>query len=261
VKKDAAQDRPGRSGIRPEASEHAYLQVAEAIRQRIASGQYQHDERIPSEKELCREFGLSLLTVRQAVGLLAGEGVLRKIPSKGTYVRKMDWQAASFYLRGLDDYLAEGRNTKVKILKARMEKMPDELAGPPGFSPGERVVRVERLLTSEELPIIVQESFLPCDPRRPIMESELEATYMAGLFTGGGSTGLIKNAAIDIRLGGLSQRRANLLGRPVDDKVFVLEYIFFDLSDRPVSQGSFWVVPEIMHLSGRVGLWPGGGGQ
>jgi GntR family transcriptional regulator len=246
--------RPGGS------SEHAYLQVVETLKKRIADGEYLADQKIPSEKELGLEFGLSLLTIRQAVGVLAAQGVLKKIPSKGTYVQKLNWQTASFHLVGLADHLAGDHDAKVKILKAGLEKVSEDLAGFLGVAPGTSMVRVERLLISEEQPIIFQESFLPCEPRRPIMESELEATYMAGLFSGRGDTGLIKKAAMDIRLGELDDRQAKLLGRPLKDKAFVLEYTFFDQADETISRGRFWVVSEAMRLSGRVGLWPEEGG-
>jgi GntR family transcriptional regulator len=263
VKKNAASTGPEQHKKRcpAKASERAYLQVVESLKNRIASGEYRPDQKIPSEKELGLEFGLSLLTIRQAVGVLAGQGVLKKVPSKGTYVQKLNWRTASFHLVGLADHLTEDKDAKVKILKAGMEKVTEDLASFLGVAPETSVVRVERLLISEEQPIIFQESFLPCDPRRPIMESELEATYMAGLFTGLGDTGLIQKASMDISLGELSDRQAKLLGRPLKDKTFVLEYTFFDQSGQYISRGRFWVIPEVMRLSGRVGLWPGEGGS
>ncbi len=258
AKKNSAPGGPEASRRRRQsgASEHAYLQVVETLKNRIAQGEYRPDQKIPSEKELGQEFGLSFLTIRQAVGVLASQGVLKKIPSKGTYVQKLNWQTASFHLVGLADHLAADRDAKVKILKAGLEKATDEVAAFLGVAPATSVVRVERLLISEEQPIIFQESFLPCEPRRPIMESELEATYMAGLFSGRGDTGLIKKAAMDIRLGELNDRQAQLLGRPLKDKAFVLEYTFFDQAGETISRGRFWVISEAMRLSGRVGLWP-----
>jgi GntR family transcriptional regulator len=240
------------------AHEPAYFQVAEIIKSRIAEGQYRPDQKIPSEKELGLEFGLSLLTIRQAVGLLATKGVLKKIPSKGTYVQKMDWTTAYFNIVGLSDFLAKDMDARVKILKASLLRNPDDIDWFPGVELGRTVVMVERLLLGDERPIIFQESYLLSDPRRPILESELEATYMDGLFTGGGDTGLIQKATMDIYLGELNERQAMFLNQKQGDRVFVLEYTFFDHSGHVISRGRFWVIPEVMRLTGRVGLWQEG---
>jgi GntR family transcriptional regulator len=248
----------GRPPGTAKTQERAYFQVAEIIKRRIAEGSYRANQKIPSEKELGREFGLSLLTIRQAVGLLANQGVLKKIPSKGTYVQKLDWTRAYFNIVGLPDFLAEDKETRVKILEVNLIRDLDNIKDFLGEALGGTVVRVERLLFSDGTPIIFQESFLLGDPRRPILESELEATYMSGLFTGGGDTGLIQKATMDIHIGELNERHAGYLNQKPGDRVFVLEYTFFDRSGDVISRGRFWVIPEVMRLSGRVGIWPEG---
>ncbi|GAK59558.1 putative bacterial extracellular solute-binding protein [Candidatus Vecturithrix granuli] len=63
-----------------------YLQVKDVLLKRITNNVYQRGEAIPSEATLAREFGASVSTIRQALALLAADGVLVKKQGKGTYV-------------------------------------------------------------------------------------------------------------------------------------------------------------------------------
>ena len=70
-----------------DSPEPRYLQLADLIRTRIQDGRYRPGTAIPSIERLRQELGLSVMTIRKAVKLLAAEGLLRVIPGKGTYVR------------------------------------------------------------------------------------------------------------------------------------------------------------------------------
>lgn len=62
-------------------------QTAEALRARVATGEWPVDARIPPEAELVRLFGVSRNTVREAVRCLAHAGMLEVRQGDGTYVR------------------------------------------------------------------------------------------------------------------------------------------------------------------------------
>jgi GntR family transcriptional regulator of arabinose operon len=64
-----------------------YRQVAEQLRHSVAAGQYAPGDRLPSEAELARAFGVSRGTLRQALGELAADGLLQTVPGHGTIVR------------------------------------------------------------------------------------------------------------------------------------------------------------------------------
>ncbi|MFF3594766.1 GntR family transcriptional regulator [Kitasatospora indigofera] len=65
----------------------AYLRVADALRAEILSGGREPGARMPSIADLCREHGLSEQPVRQALRILAAEGLTEGRPGSGTYVR------------------------------------------------------------------------------------------------------------------------------------------------------------------------------
>lgn len=68
------------------AAEFPYLQLARILRERIRSGQYPAGRKIPAFIALEQEFGLSNMTIRRAVTLLAEEGLVVKVPGRGTFV-------------------------------------------------------------------------------------------------------------------------------------------------------------------------------
>lgn len=63
-----------------------YEQIYEKIRAKIEERGYQVGDRLPSEKELSEQYHVSRITSKKAVELLAEEGLVTRIPGKGTFV-------------------------------------------------------------------------------------------------------------------------------------------------------------------------------
>ena len=64
-----------------------YKQIAEIIRQRIASGQYAKGTRIPTESEMVETWEVARTTARRAIALLRDVGLVETVPQRGSYVR------------------------------------------------------------------------------------------------------------------------------------------------------------------------------
>jgi Transcriptional regulators len=64
-----------------------YVQLADVLRERIARGRWAQGGKIASLEELVREFGVARVTVRQAVDVLAREGLVSPERGRGTFVR------------------------------------------------------------------------------------------------------------------------------------------------------------------------------
>lgn len=67
--------------------EPLYIQIRNHFKDRIASRNLTEDQKIPTEKELMAQFGVSRITVVNALTELANEGWIYRIPGRGTYVR------------------------------------------------------------------------------------------------------------------------------------------------------------------------------
>lgn len=63
-----------------------YAQIADIFRQRIARGAWSRGQRLPANEELAAEFGVSRVTIRQAVDLLTRDGLLEAQQGRGTFI-------------------------------------------------------------------------------------------------------------------------------------------------------------------------------
>ena len=65
---------------------YLYLRFADHMQALIAAGRFPRHSRLPNERELVAEFGVSLDTVRHATQVLRDRGAVVTLPSKGTFV-------------------------------------------------------------------------------------------------------------------------------------------------------------------------------
>ncbi|MEV4043887.1 GntR family transcriptional regulator [Streptomyces sp. NPDC049744] len=65
-----------------------HLDIADDLRQQIAAGRILPSERLPSEAALADRYGISTVTLRRALAVLQGEGLVEKIHGKGNFVRR-----------------------------------------------------------------------------------------------------------------------------------------------------------------------------
>jgi GntR family transcriptional regulator len=66
------------------------MAVADHIAARIAAGELKPGARLPAERDLAAEYGVSLATGRHAVRVLRERGILVTLPVKGTFVVAQD---------------------------------------------------------------------------------------------------------------------------------------------------------------------------
>ncbi|ASA26429.1 GntR family transcriptional regulator [Paenibacillus donghaensis] len=63
-----------------------YEMIFQTLRERITRNEYKIGERVPSEKELCSEFGVSRITSKKALRMLAEEHLIIRQPGRGSFV-------------------------------------------------------------------------------------------------------------------------------------------------------------------------------
>jgi DNA-binding FadR family transcriptional regulator len=100
----------------------AYEQVADQLRELIVSGKLAPGERLPIESALAREFGVSRATIREALRVLAAQGLVRtaKGPAGGSFVTLPSVDHISSFVQANVALLTETRHvTLEELLEAR----------------------------------------------------------------------------------------------------------------------------------------------
>ena len=67
-----------------------YLQLKSKIRRDIRTGIFKPGDKLPSEAQLQKEYGMSRVTVRNAMKELAVDGYIIKVQGKGSFVAQSD---------------------------------------------------------------------------------------------------------------------------------------------------------------------------
>lgn len=239
--------------INRDSDQPVYAQLAESLRQQILAGAYQPGERLPSENMLVEMYQVSPMTVRRAVNLLASQGIVTTARGSGTFVKEVELGAASFYLQDLKELFDDDASTTVKLLEARYIPASERAARKLHIREGERAIYIRRLLLVEGEPAFYHRGYLVNDPGRPVIEAELEVTDLKGIFQGSGSS-LIKHGDLYLESTLLDEEEAKILKLETPAAGMMLEHIFYDFDNMPVSWGWFVCASSRLRLMTRVGI-------
>lgn len=151
-----------------------YVQLADILRKKIQDGEWEPDEKIPSENELNRMYGLSRMTVRQVLTNLVDEDLLYRVHGKGTFVahRKISTRSPSY--QGIREQLEEqGFDTNTEILAEEVVPADARVARHLNLQVGDNVYRIRRVRRVEGLPISIHESFVPEKLAPALLQADL----------------------------------------------------------------------------------------
>ena len=240
--------------INKDRFEPAYAQLAAILRRRIAEGAYPPGGKIPSESSISKQYGLSVMTVRQAIGVLTEEGLIERIQGSGTFVRPVSLTGSRFDLDSIREIFRDSEHTKVKVLQLSLARADEKTAEILALPTGSRIILISRLLLRDNQPVMSHEGRIRCDPNRPFVEAELSVGPLSDLFNGPGG-GVAKKGELTVIPTVLGSREAALLNRPEGTPVFRLEYLVYDFQDTPFGWGWFTAVPGTLVLKAKLGLW------
>ena len=128
------------------ASVPLYYQLASILRDHIVSRKYHAGDRLPTEEALARDYDVSRITVRQALGDLEKEGLIKREAGRGTFVADRRTFSNTFRLEGsLGDLISMGLTTAVKVLTLATIKASASEADFLRVTLGDPIVRCTRL--------------------------------------------------------------------------------------------------------------------
>ncbi|MGZ4447089.1 MAG: GntR family transcriptional regulator [Nocardioides sp.] len=169
----------------------------------------------PSERELVHRFGVARMTVRQAMDALVVEGLLERIPGRGTFVARPR-RAASRLTSYTEDMARRGMLAESQTLLARREQAGPGVARALNLTEGDAVIHWKRLRRADGVPMCIEDAYL----NEVLIPGFLQSGMPTSLYDALGSRGLRPTWAEDsINADGASEDEAKHLevepGTPV----------------------------------------------
>ncbi len=140
---------------------------------------------LPGERVLESTYGVSRITIRRAIADLCAEGVLVRVHGKGTFVSHGQIQSSLHLASFNEDMRQSGIDPATRILLAAAEVPPERVAHFLGLGPGERAHHVKRLRLGNQLPVSVDDCWLPLEMTPGLLDADLTGS-LYGLLSSWG---------------------------------------------------------------------------
>ena len=137
---------------------HKHVQVREYVRGLIQGAE--PGSPAPSERELVQHFGVARMTVRQALDALVSEGLLERIPGRGTFVARAKIDVQVRLSSYSEEMARRGMTPGSRTLLARMESAGPGVARALEINEGDKVVHWQRLRLADDSPMCIEDAFL-----------------------------------------------------------------------------------------------------
>ena len=139
-----------------------YAQIISYYQSLIESGKLAEGDKIPTEEAVGELFGVSRITVRQALDGLAQGGYIYKIQGKGSFVSAKKAGMQLNHLVGFSDEMRSIGMTPSTVLIGQCLTAPSEaVAAALGLDPAQKVYLISRVRCADEIPMAVEKVCMP----------------------------------------------------------------------------------------------------
>jgi GntR family transcriptional regulator len=141
-----------------------YVQIAEGLLDRIESGELVPGDRLPAERELSERLAVNRMTVRRALNMLEGQGLLIRRQGDGTYVAepKIERQAGQLFpfTRGME---RRGYRPGARVISIEKKFAEASIAARLSLPVSAPVYHVHRLRLINQEPVMLEEFSIPAN--------------------------------------------------------------------------------------------------
>jgi GntR family transcriptional regulator len=225
-----------------------HIQVRETIRRQVRDGELiDKSGRLMTEAELGRHFGVSRITIRNAISPLVDEGMFARTRGRGTFLRSNQPENWVGKLMGFSETIRDaGYHAGAKVLQQGMTNRldPDVHA-----QLHERAVyHLRRLRLADDTPIAIEHAFYPPDIGLEIEKRDLTSIIMYSVFEDElGHT--IKEAKQTIGASLADAASAKLLGVKAGSPLLSIERLTIGKDERPLELLRAVYLPDYFRLS------------
>jgi GntR family transcriptional regulator len=213
--------------------------VDRRLRDLIASGQLDDDGRLPTERDLAMQLGVSRTTIRQVLDNLerAGLVVRRRGRTGGTFVAQPRVNLDFGHLAGIPSYLrAQGFRAGAHVVSARLAPAEDATIHALGLSRDALVHDIVRVRLADEVRISIEHARFPVDLFPDLLANPLDDSMYDILAS---KYGRVATKAVEklaaVRATGA---QAEALGIGVGDPLMAIERVTYGADGTPLEHSS-----------------------
>jgi len=208
-----------------------YYEIEQALRARIA--ELKPNDPLPSDAMLCEEFGVSRMTARNAVQRLAQEGIVYRVPGRGTFVAEppVHRQAGSL-LSFTEEMRRHGRVPTSRVVSREVRDPRPAEASRLQLDPSAQVVALSRVRLADDEPIAFEEAVFPSLLADVLLGADLEHRSLHTTLVEAGRIPTMGRARLGAEAA--TARDAELLGIPEGAPLLVEKRVIDDQDGRPL---------------------------
>jgi GntR family transcriptional regulator len=211
-----------------------YRRLAQTLERAIREGALPEGHRLPSEQELIRRFGVSRVTVRQAMEALGQKNIVVRKQGMGTFVQRPVMTQNVDELFGFyPALLSKGLNPETRILNYETLAADAEVREKLGLSPGEKILRFIRQYRIDPSLLLVIQMHIPRDLAGRWTKKEAAVQNSFRLLQEKAGIA-IQSSAVAVRAGLATEKIGEWLQVPAGSPVLELRRLTFSLEKRPV---------------------------
>ena len=210
----------------------AYLRLRDDIARRIAAGEWQPDQALPSDNRLAADHALSVGTVRKALQQLVDEGLLERRQGSGTYLRKPAFDATLFRFFQVREPGSSQSIPTSRLISRAVVAAPAHVAEALGTAD---VIRIERLRCLSEQPLLSEEIYIPrarFDGFETLPDDAIGPLLYPVYFERFGV--FVARAEDEVRFGAATEITARRLGLGAGDPVAIIERTAFAMTGEAI---------------------------
>lgn len=209
-----------------------YEVIAGYLRDLIAASS--PGDRLPSDAELCERFGVSRMTARQAVQLVAADGSLERRRGAGTFVKSPTVpRVLGSPLSFTESMRDRGMETESRVLEFGPVAPTLDERNALGLRRAGRAHVLERLRMADGTPMAIERVVMPSDLALSL-DADLERGSLHTAFKRLGRTPVETHAEVTAERA--SKRQRELLGLPQSGVVLCERRTIFDQSGEPLER-------------------------
>lgn len=210
----------------------AYLQIEDRVAEAVYAGDFQPGDRLPPERELAEQLGVSRMTLRQALQTLEQRGLVRRVVGRhgGTFVAEPKVERDLSAPAGLTEQLRrQGHRAGAQVLSTRGSPSSRRTATALGLPPGDPVFEIVRLRLADGVALALERSFFPAARFERLLDLPLDGSLYELLDKNFGVPVTRAVERLEPVLAG--PQEAELLGVAEGAPLLLVERIAFDAND------------------------------